>query len=129
MLTYTRYPECATVPLASNPLRVIALIDNDAFYASAERVRLGLSDGTCASAARAIVWLKADASLTSTRHTPRCSAVASFSESLVLSRSYADLNIVSQIAVSYKAREYGIGRMDTVRLLLTRAGCSHLFAE
>ncbi|KAF8322607.1 DNA polymerase eta [Clavulina sp. PMI_390] len=64
----------SNIPAVHNPLRVIALVDNDAFYASAERVRLGLPEDTAIAVQQ---WQ-------------------------------------ALIAVSYKAREYGIKRMDTV---------------
>ena len=95
----------------SNPLRVIALVDNDAFYASAERVRLGLSEGAS--------WLtrfRDGAYVNLIVQTSRlwCSNGKLWCAEKTTKYSSETYSENLQIAVSYKAREYGIKRMETV---------------
>jgi hypothetical protein len=96
----------------SNPLRVIALVDNDAFYASAERVRLGLSEGA--------LWLTRfrDGALCVdliVQTSPLwCSSGKLWCAEKTTNYSSETYSENLQIAVSYKAREYGIKRMETV---------------
>ncbi|KAG8900523.1 DNA-directed DNA polymerase eta rad30 [Tulasnella sp. 403] len=77
-----------------DPLRVIALCDLDAFYASAERVRLGVDP--CKDAARSYDTWSDDAP-------PR-------REATPLAVQQWD----GLIAVNYPARKFGISRMETV---------------